>query len=90
VLLALVAVVLVSGLVAYQRGEDTELLSLPAAERATLYERTFETLRSTCSHTRGEAFSDYCREQAKFLARFPECKGDCQQTCHQFRARPTK
>jgi hypothetical protein len=89
-IIALAAVASAVGVVAYQRSEAAEVRSLPSAERATLYERTLETLNSTCAHTRGEALVGYCREQAEFLARFPECNDDCQQTCRQFFPRPTK
>ena len=89
-LFALAAVASVMGLVAYQRSENAELRGLPLAERATLYERTLGSLNSTCMHTSSEALVSYCREQAQFLARFPECNNSCQQTCHQFFPRPTK
>jgi hypothetical protein len=90
VLVALSAAVSVTGLVAYQRNEEAELRSLPLAERASLFQRTFETLNFTCTHTNGKILAGYCRKQAEFLVRFPECNDSCQRTCHRFFPRPTK
>ncbi|MGC4068911.1 MAG: hypothetical protein QM784_30560 [Polyangiaceae bacterium] len=69
---------------------DGALFGLPSSERSALYSRTLETLRTTCAHaTEGDLF-DYCQQQARLIARFPECEGDCQLVSRQFLPRPTK
>lgn len=58
---------------------DRELSDLPPSERRALFERTLETLRTTCGQARGPEVSDYCREQADFITHFPECDGACRE-----------
>jgi cytochrome b pre-mRNA-processing protein 3 len=67
-----------------------ELLALPTIERHMLYERTLETLNGVCKHAHGNDLSDYCREQVRFISRFPECDDACQTTCRQLSPRPTR
>ena len=73
-----------------ETGVDRELRGLPQHERATLYERTLTTLRTTCSSTRTDALLEYCREQAEFIERFPECDDGCRQLTSEFAALPTR
>ncbi|HRG94839.1 MAG TPA: hypothetical protein PLR99_01250 [Polyangiaceae bacterium] len=62
---------------------DRELSKLPEQERRALYERTRETLRTSCAHPRGPEVADYCRQQANFIKHFPECDGECQDVASQ-------
>lgn len=76
-------VVLFSGIsILLQRSNERELREMPVSDRRTLYEQTLQILRTSCAtaaSTPGYAQEDRCREQASFLARFPECD----RTCHQ-------
>lgn len=67
-----------------------ELSELPAAERRALYERTLETLGTACLHARGGEVADYCRQQADFLTRFPECDAPCRDLAARFAPRPSR
>lgn len=54
------------------------LARLPEPERRALYERTLHALTSTCQATpRSSGLEDFCREQAQFVLRFPECDASC-------------
>lgn len=52
------------------------MTSLSTRARRALYERTLETLRTSCMHAPGREVSDDCPQQADFIKRFPEC--DCE------------
>lgn len=67
-----------------------ELLTLPSQERHSLYAHTLETLGTVCMHAQGPELSSYCRDQAQFIARFPECGVNCQEVCRRLAPRPTK
>lgn len=69
---------------------DRELSELPPSERRALYERTLETLRTTCSQARGPELADYCRQQADFVKRFPECDSECRELAARFAPRPSR
>jgi len=69
---------------------DRELQDIPEAERRALYERILETLRTSCMHARGLAFSDYCRGQADFIRRFPECDSECRALAARFAPQPSR
>ncbi len=64
--------------------------ALPVAERHALYERTRETLRVTCSPAAGSELEPFCRAQAAWLARFPECDEPCNELVRRFRPTPTR
>jgi hypothetical protein len=53
------------------------LQSLPAAERAELYRRTMDDLRTLCAPPRPAALRDHCRELAAVVAPLPECDDEC-------------
>lgn len=58
--------------------ERDAIVKLPASERRALYERTRQTLESTCETARERTgLDDYCRAQARFLVEFPECDAAC-------------
>lgn len=80
-------------LVAYSHLEthvDRELRELPTHDRAALYRRTLETLRTTCKQARSDALLDHCRAQADFARRFPECDDACREITSAFTTIPTR
>jgi hypothetical protein len=71
----------VAALVGWQVWETTSgrpLRALPAAERAELYRRTMDDLRTLCGPQRPDALRDHCRELAELVAPLPECTADCE------------
>jgi hypothetical protein len=66
------------------------LFGLPSSQRSALYARTLETLRVTCAHATESDLREFCQEQARLIARFPECDADCQALSRRFSPRPTK
>jgi hypothetical protein len=92
---ALVTVVLVAtfGVAIVAVGEwqsERELEHLPADARRTLFGSLLATVRDSCSRIDDDDMTEYCMEQARFLARFPECETTCQQLCQRFVPRATK
>lgn len=67
-----------------------DLRGLPAPERRVLYERTLETLRTSCTHSPGPPLTDYCRDQANFIERFPECDSACRELAARFAPQPSR
>jgi cytochrome b pre-mRNA-processing protein 3 len=65
-------------------GTGGELRRLPGAERRALYLRILETLRTTCPRATGPGLTDYCRDQAEFVARFPECDRFCRELAQRY------
>lgn len=90
--LALLVGVATAGLIAqYLHGRtNRELRDLPEADRRALYQRTLETLRTTCEHASGSQLTDYCRSQADFIERFPECDSECRELARRFHPQPTR
>ena len=71
--------------------EQRGLLSLPAEERARIYERSFESMRVLCGNPKVTvAFESRCREQALFLAEFLECDPDCRALLENYLPRPSR
>lgn len=58
--------------------------ALPDAERAALYQRTLETLRTSCSADHGVDLSEYCQQQAEFIVEFDACDADCRALARRF------
>lgn len=89
---AVIAVIatLVVAVIVYQWRSQEELRELPPAERHALYQRTIETLRSTCTHDNGPLLDEHCREQAELVARFEECDRDCYELARRFAQKPTR
>ena len=52
------------------------IAGLPEAERKAFYERTLETLQTTCSST-SDGLASYCTDQAELIVQFPECDPAC-------------
>lgn len=69
---------------------DRELRALPVAERRALYARTLETLHTTCNRECGSEVAEYCRRQADFLTRFPECDSECRDLAARFAPTPSR
>jgi hypothetical protein len=69
---------------------DIELQSLAPTDRRQLYERTLQTLRGICPEVTGTELTDFCRDQAALLGRFPECDDGCRQAIHRVAPRPIK
>jgi hypothetical protein len=91
---ALVLMVLVSAALVWLRSRDAEhdaIRRLSDAERRALYERTLRTLRSSCDpKTRPQGLADFCRAQADFILKFPECDSVCTTLAAEFRQLPTR
>jgi hypothetical protein len=80
--------------VVWLRGPDQEsvaIRSLPEHERRALYDRTLGTLESSCSPSRRrKGLDDFCRTQAEFVVKFPECDARCASLAAKFRSTPTR
>jgi hypothetical protein len=65
----------------WREGRERRALSaLPAQDRAELYHREFETLRTLCGHgPREDALQQQCKARAEFLLQFPECDASCRE-----------
>jgi hypothetical protein len=88
------AVAVLLALTSWWRGsgeEEHALTQLPAAERRELYERTLHTLESTCApQARPPGLQRYCRQQAEFIVRFPECDQVCRELAGRDLPKPTR
>ncbi len=66
---------------------DREISNLPDPGRRALYDRTLETLRTSCAEARGPEMADYCRDQADFIKHFSECDSECRDLAARFAPR---
>lgn len=74
----LAGTLLISTVVILALRQDPERRALDAmsnADRAALFQRTRANVRALCAKDMG--FGEHCVEEARFLARFPECDGAC-------------
>ena len=78
------------GAVVWQTHLERDLTELPTLERRALYERTRETLRSSCSQALELDVAEHCREQAAFITRFPECNAECRELAAHYAHRPSR
>jgi hypothetical protein len=63
--------------------EDRALRRLPADERATLFERSWQSAVSLCEQAASEeAFRGRCASASTFLLAFPECDEACHGFAH--------
>jgi hypothetical protein len=77
--------------IAVLRGRmKSELLDLPPPERLALYQRTHQTLASTCAQAQGPTLTDYCKGQAELILHFPECDAACQALAQKFGPSPSR
>lgn len=91
IVVALAAFALLAYFVWDQGAERRAIRNLPAQERRALYERTLRTLESSCDpKTRPEGLADYCHDQAKFIAQFPECDAACSDLVKRNEAMPAR
>lgn len=79
-------VLICAAMIFWHHRVDRELRALPGPERRALYQRTLQTLH-TCEQS-GSSLEDYCREQADFLRRFPECDDACRKLARRFLGQP--
>lgn len=56
---------------------DQAVKDLPEVERKQLYERTLETVRTTCASSERPELDELCAQQAELLLRFSECDAIC-------------
>jgi hypothetical protein len=70
--------------------EERALTMLPPAERAAVYHRTLDNLRTVCAGERGHEIRDFCRGQAQLVLLLPECDGACQATAREQLRTPTR
>lgn len=90
-ILAPLAALLLFALVLLHFGaEDRALRRLPPAERAAVYHRTLDNLRSVCAGERSHELRDFCRGQAQLVLLFPECDAACQATAREQLRTPTR
>jgi hypothetical protein len=75
----LALLLLVAVLVYALLGEQRALEKMDPQARAALYEETWRGFRTLCQQQASPALAPRCREQAKFLQRFPECDVACRQ-----------
>lgn len=57
--------------------------------RVEMYQRTLETVRSSCAEPK-PALKSYCRDQAALLLEFPECDPECVSLVRRVRGEPTR
>ena len=69
---------------------EVEVRALPAQQRQALYQRTLETLRSTCAEVDGASLGEYCQEQAELITRFPECDAPCRSLADRYASIPSR
>jgi hypothetical protein len=73
------------------RGESTAIRELAAMERRALYERTLQTLLTSCEpEKRPSGLDAFCDKQAVFILQFPECHADCQALANSRRTPPAR
>jgi hypothetical protein len=71
--------------------EQKAILNLPQSERRALYERTLRTLETTCRlEGREGGLEGFCRRQAEFILRFPECDASCASAAAPYRIAPSR
>lgn len=91
VALAVLVVLAVATVVSFlsQQTERNAIVGLPDAERKAFYERTRQTLETTCS-AGSEGLASYCAEQAELIVKFPECDEACRKLAEAYGPRPTR
>jgi len=73
------------------RAERVAIADLDPQERAALYQRTLQNLRSTCEPPeRPRGLDDYCRRQADFILKFPECDSACRSLANRQSNQPSR
>jgi cytochrome b pre-mRNA-processing protein 3 len=87
-----VAVVAALGLVAWLSGsQNTAAGPLREPEGGALYERTLGTLSRFCDPKRDlKGIDEFCRQQADFIIRFPQCDAACRALAAPHHSLPTR
>jgi len=71
--------------------EQKAIMELPEPERRALFERTLRTLETTCRpEGRESGLEEFCRRQAEFILRFPECDAHCSGATAPYRSAPSR
>lgn len=86
----LAALVIFALLLLHATSEERALTRLAPAERAAVYHRTLDNLRSVCAGEQRHDLRDFCRGQAQLVLLFPECDGACQATAREQLRTPTR
>jgi cytochrome b pre-mRNA-processing protein 3 len=68
--------------------EGREIRALPVAQRQGLYQRTMENLKTICDPAPGRSVREFCRNQAGFALKFPECDDDCRRVARRHLSLP--
>jgi cytochrome b pre-mRNA-processing protein 3 len=89
-LAALAVLAMVALLLLRATAEERALTRLPPAERAALYQRTLDNVRTVCAGERGRELRGFCRGQAELVLLFPECDGACRATSRELLRTPTR
>jgi cytochrome b pre-mRNA-processing protein 3 len=69
--------------------ERDAIAQLSDTERKAFYERTLQTLQTTCSSS-STGLAGYCAEQAELIVKFPECNDECRKLAQAYGPRPTR
>jgi hypothetical protein len=92
VVIVVLAVVTICGVLVWNSGAEWRAIGrLPPEERRPLYERTLRTLQSPCGTQKARnGLEDFCRDQAAFILKFPECDKACQVLARAHLSSPSK
>lgn len=88
--LALFCVALVAVRALGDAKDDRMIRAMAPDERAALYARTVENLRSSCAPGVEPVRWAWCEEQAKLAAKFPECDAACMALVRVYVPHPTR
>lgn len=80
------------GLLWYWQGaaEARALESMSQVERRALYLRTRQNIQEVCGEHLMAGMAEFCREQAEFVVRFPECDTSCRSVAERISLRATR
>ena len=65
-----------------------DLRALPSGERTQIFGRTLQNLRALCDPAPPRSLRYYCRDQAAFILKFPECDDGCQDIARRHLTQP--
>lgn len=80
------------GVLWYSQGaaEDRALAAMSSSERLALYRRTRQNIQEVCGEHLMAGMAEFCREQAEFVLRFPECDASCRSLAERISLRATR
>jgi hypothetical protein len=85
------AIVLGVGLWVWTQGSEGRAIQrLDPVQRHALYVSTLQALESTCQTERDTGLRAYCRQQAEFIRKFPECDEHCREVARIQLAEPAR